>query len=227
MVNFINQSVYPVSVTCPTIDVNPEEHIVAIARVSSSRENKTEEPEKLINYLIKNKHWSPFEQVDIAYEIVTTRAIGTQLLRHRSFTFQEFSQRYAQVHEAIMPEIRRQADKNRQSSEEVFDPNLSFIFENNPPYEDKASYFVKKHIENAFTLYNELIGVGVAKECARNVLPMCAATKIYMKGSLRSWIHFLDVRLDAHAQKEIQELAQEIYADLKSVFPHTFSAIYG
>lgn len=230
MVTFVNQSVKRVSLTRPVDEVyqhdsdgfihqgiTPEQLIVQIARVSSSRQDKTEEPEKLINYLIKNKHWSPFEQVDIAYEIVTTRAIGTQLLRHRSFTFQEFSQRYAKVNEAIMPEIRKQADKNRQSSEEVFNPELHTF---------SSSSLIEDIIKNSFKIYDGLIAAGVAKECARNILPMCTATKIYMKGSLRSWLHFLDVRLDSHAQKEIQELAQSIFADLKDVFPNVISAYY-
>ena len=242
MLTFVNQSVKRVSLTHPVDEVyqhdsdnfishglTPEQLIVKIARVSSSRQDKTEEPEKLINYLIKNKHWSPFEQVDIAYEIVTTRAIGTQLLRHRSFTFQEFSQRYAQVHEVIMPEIRKQADKNRQSSEEVFDPEIKVLVHDSEVEYAKlpAAMAVTLLIEHAKAVYDGLLEAGVAKECARNILPMCAATKIYMKGSLRSWLHFLDVRLDSHAQKEIQELAQEIYADLKSVFPNVLTAYYG
>lgn len=200
--------------------VTPEAelNIVRIARVSSSREDKDEAPEGLINYLIKNKHWSPFEHSSMTIEIKTSKAIGIQLLRHRSFTFQEFSQRYAKVTEIEPIEIRRQADKNRQSSEEVFDPRLPDGYYNAPnhsglsshPLMSNASILIEEYIDEGQKLYNALIDADVAKECARMILPMATSTTIYMTGTIRSWIHFLEIRDDAHAQKEVQLIAKEI-----------------
>lgn len=200
-----------------SITPNAEVNIVEIARVSSSRTDKSENPEGLINYLIKNKHWSPFEHSFLTFEIVTSKAIGIQLLRHRSFTFQELSQRYAQVDDYEPIEIRRQAEKNRQSSDEVFDPIIltNVPFRDSDPGEAKralASELVKEHMDKSFALYEMLIMVGVAKECARMVLPMATQTTIYMTGSVRSWIHMLEIRDDAHAQKEVQVIAKEIKA---------------
>lgn len=198
-----------------SITPNAEVNIVEIARVSSSREDKSEKPEGLINYLIKNKHWSPFQHSYLTFEIVTSKAIGIQLLRHLSFTFQEFSQRYAKV-EAIEPiELRRQADKNRQSSEEVFDPIITYnVMEGGKQVEitSRAAFAVEKVIELCKAVYEGLLEAGVAKECARMILPMATQTTIYMTGSVRSWIHFLAIRDDEHAQKEIQLIAKEIKA---------------
>lgn len=196
-------------VTLKTITPDAEINIVEIARVSSSRLDKSEKPEGLISYLIKNKHWSPFEHSFLTFEIVTSKAIGIQLLRHRSFTFQEFSQRYAKV-EAIEPiELREQAISNRQSSTEIFNPRLSL---DNPdfPCEGYASEVISNTIEYLKDLYQDLLRAGVAKECARMILPMATQTTIFMTGSIRSWIHFLDIRDDGHAQKEAQEIAREI-----------------
>lgn len=189
-----------------SITPNAELNIVEIARVSSTRQDKSEKPEGLLNYLIKHKHWSPFEHSYITFEIETSKAIGIQLLRHRSFTFQEFSQRYAIVTEMEPIEIRRQAEKNRQSSEEVFDP---ITYDSNFKGE-LASWRISSFLEEAQELYNSLIGAGVAKECARMILPMTTKTTIYMTGSIRSWIHFLEIRDDTHAQKEVQLIAKEM-----------------
>lgn len=193
-------------VTLKAITPNIEQTIVEIARVSSSRTDKSENPEPLINHLIKNNHWSPFEHGMITMEIVTSKAIGIQLLRHRSFTFQEFSQRYAKVTEIEPIEIRRQAVKNRQSSEEVFDPLLKNSFGN----DTRASVEVINIINQSQYLYEKLLNVGVAKECARMVLPMATQTTIYMSGTVRSWIHLLAIRDDSHAQLEIQLIAKEM-----------------
>jgi len=196
-------------VTLKTITPNAEINIVEIARVSSSRLDKSEKPEGLISYLIKNKHWSPFEHSFLTFEIVTSKAIGIQLLRHRSFTFQEFSQRYAKV-EAIEPiELRQQGVTNRQSSTEIFNPFIRF---RPVAHETKfrASDAINMILERVQELYEDLLKSGVAKECARMILPMATQTTIYMTGSIRSWIHFLDIRDDAHAQKEAQEIAREI-----------------
>lgn len=201
-----------------SITPNAETNIVEIARVSSSRADKTEKPEGLINYLIKNKHWSPFEHSYLTFEIVTSKAIGIQLLRHRSFTFQEFSQRYAKV-EAIEPiELRLQAASNRQSSTEVCNPDL-IEYEDVPYQEGTAKMEVSRrpalsaiedYLNHGKELYNRLLEAGVAKECARMVLPMATQTTLYMTGSIRGWIHFLEIRDDAHAQLEAQLIAKEI-----------------
>lgn len=184
---------------------NAEETIVEIARVSSKRTDKKAKPEGLINYLIKHKHWSPFEHASMTLEIDTSKAIGIQLIRHRSFTFQEFSQRYQDVNllgDMFEPiELRKQAEDNRQSSTEAFDPVMSLS-------NKKASYIIETYLKASAALYNELLDAGVARETARMILPLCTKTKIYMTGTLRSWIHFFDLRDDAHAQKEIQEIAK-------------------
>ena len=193
-------------VTLKTVSPNIEQVIVEIARVSSTREDKSENPAGLINYLINNRHWSPFEHGFITMEIVTSKAIGIQLLRHRSFTFQEFSQRYAKVTEIEPIEIRRQAIKNRQSSEEVFNPSIKVTEGIN----FKATEIVDNLLNHSLNVYNKLIEAGVAKECARMVLPMATQTTIYMTGNVRSWLHLLSVRDDSHAQKEIQLIAKEM-----------------
>lgn len=193
-------------VSLKSITPDAELNIVEIARVSSSRVDKTEKPEGLIGYLIKNKHWSPFEHSFLTFEIVTSKAIGIQLLRHRSFTFQEFSQRYAKVETIEQIEIREQAATNRQSSTEIFDPQV-------PGFDGKgykASEVLYYCLEGIQMVYEQLLEAGVAKECARMILPMATQTTIFMTGSIRSWIHFLDIRDDGHAQKEAQEIAREI-----------------
>jgi thymidylate synthase (FAD) len=209
-------------VSLKSITPDAEKNIVEIARVSSTRQNKSEKIEGLINYLIKHKHWSPFEHSYMTVEIVTSKAIGIQLLRHRSFTFQEFSQRYAEVVELEDFELRRQAEKNRQSSEEVFDP---IITDSTTRKSMEASIVVKAWLAQSMRLYKELIAQGVAKECARMVLPMCTQTTIYMTGSIRSWIHFLQIRDDEHAQKEIQLIAQEIKKLFKERLPTISKAL--
>lgn len=192
-----------------SITPNAEVNIVEIARVSSSRKDKTEKPEGLINYLIKNFHFSPLEHSFITFEITTSKAIGIQLLRHRSFTFQEFSQRYSTVTSFEPIELRKQATNNRQSSEEVFNPivNMKSPVEY---YEKPANEMIDNLLSHINDMYESLLEAGVARECARMILPMCSSTTIYMTGSIRSWIHFLAIRDDEHAQKEIQLIAKEI-----------------
>lgn len=197
-------------VSLKSITPDAELNIVEIARVSSSRVDKTEKPEGLISYLIRNKHWSPFEHSFLTFEIITSKAIGIQLLRHRSFTFQEFSQRYAVVENIEQFEIREQAATNRQSSTEVFDPCISSSYREGKYEGQQLSIVLDKFIDIGQQLYKEMIKLGVAKECARMILPMATQTTIFMTGSIRSWIHFLDIRDDAHAQKEAQEIAREI-----------------
>ena len=218
-------------VNLKTITPDIENIIVEIARVSSSRKDKTEKPEGLINYLIKNNHWSPFECGYITFEIETSKAIGIQLLRHRSFTFQEFSQRYQEVGKVSEDgmfepiELRKQADNNRQSSEEVFEPELPNMVDimviavgSDSTYYP-ASDIIDSYLEGCQNMYEILLKSGVAREQARMVLPMCTKTRIYMTGSVRSWIHFLSIRDDAHAQKEIQLIAKDIKRQLVDNLP--------
>ena len=192
------------------ITPDAERHIVEVARVSSSRENKKENYESLIKYLIMHKHWSPFEHSYMTFEIETSKAIAIQLLRHRSFTFQEFSQRYQDVNqlgEMFEPiELRYQASNNRQSSTEPVE---------NSVLDGK----VKMVLAACEQLYNNLIECGVSRETARMVLPMATKTKIHMTGSVRSWIHFLDIRDDTHAQLEIQMVAKIIKAIFAEQLP--------
>lgn len=195
-----------------------EMHIVEVARVSSSRTDKKSKPEGLLSYLVRHKHWSPFEHSYATFEIETSKAIGIQLIRHRSFTFQEFSQRYQDVNhmgdifESV--ELRSQAEDNRQSSVDVINPKIDFKYP-----KINASAVINNHLKDAHELYNKLLEAGVARETARMVLPLCTKTKIHMTGSLRSWIHFLELRDDPHAQKEIQEIAKEIKQQFADKFP--------
>lgn len=189
-----------------------EDIIVYAARVSSTRDDKFESPEGLLKYCIKNKHWSVFETPSITFEIETSRTIGRQLLRHRSATFQEFSQRYSEVPGFEDVELRVQASKNRQSSTYQFNPMMYGL-------EISAQELVSDYLEKGRELYKDLINVGVAKESARFILPECAKTTMYMTNNLRNWIHFLQVRDDEHAQKEVRDIAIEIKKVLKDYFP--------
>jgi len=204
-----------------------EKNIVEIARVSSSRIDKTEAPEGLINYLIKHKHWSPFEHGFMTLEITTSKAIAIQYLRHRSFTFQEFSQRYAKVTKLEPVEFRKQAETNRQSSTDfMFDiahAKDGFIEVMNCENSSlgELGEEVSEILDASLEMYHKLLGEGVAKECARMVLPMCTETTLYMSGPIRSWIHMMDIRDDAHAQKEAQLIAREC----KKIFIEQFPLI--
>lgn len=210
------------------INITPdaEKHIAEVARVSSSRQNKREDYEGLIRYLIRHKHWSPFEHAYATFEIETSKAIGIQLIRHRSFTFQEFSQRYqdvsridSNIFEDI--ELRVQAKDNRQSSTDAFEDKIQveggYI---------SVSELIEAHLNNSKRLYRMLLSEGVARETARMLLPMCTKTKIHMTGNIRSWIHFIELRDDEHAQKEIQEIARAIKNNLIYELPNIFKALY-
>jgi thymidylate synthase (FAD) len=169
--------------------------------------------------LVRHKHWSPFEHGHATFEIETSKAIGIQLIRHRSFSFQEFSQRYQDVNrlDTIFEpiELRSQCEDNRQSSTEVVNPRINF-----GDYRSlSASQAIKSHLEKSHELYNKLLEAGVAREQARMVLPLATTTKIHMTGSIRSWVHFLELRDDEHAQKEIQLIAKEIKKHFKEQFP--------
>lgn len=197
-------------------ELTPEQLIVYIARVSNpSNQLNHGTADKLLAYLTKMKHWSPFEMVDMTVEIVTSRAIAQQILRHRSFSFQEFSQRYAKALEMEPVQLRLQAEKNRQSSTDVTDPILD-----SSSYYGPASVIIKQHLDDCQQLYNELLEKGVAKECARMVLPLTTQTRIYMKGSIRSWIHYLQIRCDEHVQLEHREIALAIRDIFAAEFPN-------
>lgn len=208
-----------ISMTQPLIEgvSTPEELVVYTARVSNPENQlNMETADRLLNYLIKHKHWSPFEMVDITVEIKTSRAIAAQILRHRSFSFQEFSQRYSEVQDFELVELRRAGATNRQSSMEVFNPTIHNV---------SATKMVKNHIAEGQRLYNNLLANGVAKECARMVLPLTVGTTLYMKGSLRSWLHYLQIRCDEHTQLEHREIALNILELFRDEFPNVIKAI--
>jgi len=216
-------------VTLLNVTPNAEDHIVEVARVSSSRKDKKSKPEGLLRYLVQHKHWSPFEHGHATFEIETSKAIGIQLIRHRSFSFQEFSQRYQDVNrlgDIFEPlELRAQCEDNRQSSTEIINPNLQRELNGGGVKPYPAKQVIKKHFEAAHTLYNDLLEAGVAREQARMVLPLNTTTKIHMTGSIRSWVHFLELRDDDHAQKEIQLVAQEIKKYFIKEFPIISSSL--
>lgn len=191
-------------------------HIGHIARVSNWDARLGDPVEKLIGYLIRNKHWSPFEMANICVEIETTRDIARQILRHRSFHFQEFSQRYAAVRQdkPIYATARLQDTKNRQNSIEVEDPML----------QDNFVFWQNKVWDVCWLAYNACLKLGIAKELARKLLPEgLTQTRMYMNGTVRDWFHYLNVRLwTPGTQKEHQDLAQEIFNAVREVAPITF-----
>jgi thymidylate synthase (FAD) len=196
------------------ISITPEAEklILSCARVSSDQSN---ESVGLIKYLIRNKHWSPFEMAGAVAEIRTSRTIAHQILRHRSFSFQEFSQRYAQATNVIIYQGRTQATENRQSSVDDLSQNTQLWWVN-----------AQKDIHKKSTeLYREAIKRGIAKECARFVLPEATETKLYMSGTIRSWIHYFDLRCDEHTQLEHREIALELREDLTESLPTIAEAL--
>lgn len=208
-------SVKLVSITHPKMDglKTAEELISYCARVSNpSNQMNMDSSSKLISYLIKHKHWSPFEMVDMTVAIVTRRSIAAQILRHRSFSFQEFSQRYSTATDVQQIELRKQGKTNRQSSEEIIlDSTLSKMVDN--------------HLEKSKELYQYLIDEGVSRETARDVLPLATETTMYMKGSIRSWIHYLDLRCSQDTQLEHRHIADNIKDIFKENFPNIFLAL--
>lgn len=201
-----------------------EESLVHIARASSQRVDKTENQAGLINFLIKNNHWSPFEHSFMTVEIKTSKAIAIQLLRHRSFTFQEFSQRYAKVNKMEAVDLRRQAVENRQSSTDTIGMIVMgefYLHEEASKEEHALVEEFSRVLDQTQDFYNRMIDAGVAKECARMILPMCTETTLYMTGPIRSWIHMLDLRDHSHAQLEAQLIAKEI----KNIFIDQFPIV--
>ena len=200
-------------------DFSAEDLIVYIARVSNPENQMNRETSsKLISYLINHKHWSPFEMVDVTFEIKTSRAIAAQILRHRSFSFQEFSQRYSRVNEYESIQLRLQGDKNRQVGEEII-PVIS-------QQHTILSNLIQETIKSAEHCYEMLLRNGIAKEVARMVLPLTTQTTLYMKGSLRSWIHYVNLRAGKDTQKEHRQVAEQIKNRLITIFP-TISVALG
>jgi len=190
-----------------------------VARVSNPANQENPNVAGLLKYCIKHNHWSVFEQSFMTLEIETTRAIAAQILRHRSFTFQEFSQRYADsslLAETIpVPELRRQDTKNRQNSIDDID---SFTIQ-------KYQMLIQDHFRRAMSLYQTMLDEGIAKECARNVLPLCTPTRIYMSGSCRSWIHYINLRSANGTQKEHMDIANACKEIFKEHFPTCAEAL--
>ena len=182
------------------ITANPEQTMAYIARVSNPSNQDNENYAGLLRYCIKHQHWSVFEQSSMTLEIETTRGLAAQVLRHRSFTFQEFSQRYADSNllgEIELPELRRQDTKNRQNSIDDLDPEVV----------EKLEKQMNTLFSSSLALYNQMLESGVAKECARFVLPLATPTRLYMTGSCRSWIHYIQLRSAHGTQKEHMDIA--------------------
>jgi len=201
-----------------TLDT-PEELIAYCARVSSpdNQDNKST-ADKLLKYCIRNSHWSIFEMVDATIEIVCTRDIGRQILRHRSFSFQEFSQRYAEAINFTRGEARLQDTKNRQNSIEIVDKELRDLWEE---MQTDVLILAKKH-------YKHALNMGIAKEVARKILPEgLTKSRMYMKGSLRSWLHYCDLRRGNGTQKEHRLIADRCWGILSKEFPSVFSVVEG
>jgi len=203
------------SVKLISVTPDAEKMMAYVARVSNPNNQENPNYAKLLGYCIKHNHWSVFEQAFMTLELETTRGVAAQVLRHRSFTYQEFSQRYADssllAKKIPLPELRRQDTKNRQNSIDDIDPFTSQKFE----------MLMQQHFSQAMDLYQRMLDEGIAKECARFVLPLACPTKIYMTGSVRSWIHYIDLRSANGTQKEHMNLA----LGAKEIFCEQFPAV--
>jgi thymidylate synthase (FAD) len=202
------------------IEQNAQEVISYIARVSNpNNQLNFESAAGLLRYCIKHEHWSIFEHAFMTLEINTTRGIAAQILRHRSFTFQEFSQRYADTNllsdKSLVPDLRRQDTKNRQNSIDDFGDYVKLGMQGE----------IAKYFEQGQNLYNSLLDKGVAKECARFVLPLATPTRIYMTGSCRSWIHYISLRSANGTQKEHMNIAESCKEIFKQEFPSVSEAM--
>jgi len=201
-----------------TVTPDAEKQMGYIARVSNPNNQSNPAVAGLLGYCIKHGHWSVFEQAHMTVEIETTRGIAAQILRHRSFTFQEFSQRYANTNmlgKIDVPDLRSQDHKNRQNSIDDI------------PQAQKARLQgqIERYFAEGLDLYNELIREGIAKECARFVLPLATPTRIYMTGSVRSWIHYIDLRSAHGTQKEHMDIVKEVRDIFKKEFPVCTNAL--
>ena len=203
------------------VSVTPdaEKHMAYCARVSNPNNQDNDKFSGLLKYCINHQHWSIFEQATMTLEINTTRGIAAQILRHRSFTYQEFSQRYADssllADDIPLPELRRQDTKNRQNSIDDIDPFTRQRYE----------ILIQKHFREAMDLYQEMLDEGIAKECARFVLPLATPTRLYMTGSVRSWIHYIDLRSANGTQKEHMDIAEECKKIFVEQFPTCAEAL--
>lgn len=203
------------SVKLISVTPDAEKTIAYCARVSNPKNQDNAESSKLLKYCIEHGHWSIYEMASMVLEINTSRGIAAQILRHRSFSFQEFSQRYADAsllnEEISVPDLRRQDNKNRQNSIDDMDNMLKM----------KYNVLIREHFAKAKALYDNMIKDGVAKECARFVLPLATPTKLYMSGSVRSWIHYIHLRSGHGTQKEHMDIANQC----KSIFIEQFPNI--
>ncbi|MAO74957.1 MAG: thymidylate synthase (FAD) [Chloroflexi bacterium] len=207
----------PIKLVSVTADA--EQHMAYVARVSNPKNQNNDKFAGLLKYCIKHGHWSVFEQAFMTIEINTTRGLAAQILRHRSFTFQEFSQRYADTNlldtKIDVPDLRSQDGKNRQNS--IDDIPVS--------KKENLQSKIATHFADAMHLYNELIQEGVAKECARFVLPLATPTRIYMTGNVRSWIHYIDLRSANGTQKEHMDVAKGVKEIFIEQFPNVSEAL--
>jgi len=202
-----------------TVTPDAEKHIAYCARVSNPKNQENESIAGLLKYCIKHQHWSIFEQAFMTLEIETTRGLAAQILRHRSFTYQEFSQRYADSNllgNIELPELRRQDDKNRQNSIDNLDPKIV----------EKLNRQMNTLFSSAYSLYNQMLEAGVAKECARFVLPLATPTRLYMSGTVRSWLHYIELRTGHGTQKEHKDIANACKGIFSEQFPTIASAMW-
>jgi len=207
------------SVKLISVTPDAEQTMAYVARVSNPNNQENPNYAKLLGYCIKHNHWSVFEQSFMTLEIETTRGLAAQILRHRSFTYQEFSQRYADsslLAETIpLPELRRQDTKNRQNSIDDIDPFVRQEFQ----------IKMQKHFKEGMKLYQEMLDASIAKECARFVLPLATPTRLYMSGSCRSWIHYITLRSANGTQKEHMDIAEECKKIFIEQFPTCAEAL--
>ena len=207
--------------TVKLVSVTPdaEKHMAYVARVSNPKNQDNEKFAGLLKYCIQHGHWSVFEQAHMTVEIETTRGLAAQILRHRSFTYQEFSQRYADsslLGDSIpLPQLRRQDTKNRQNSIDDIDPLMQQDFE----------IKMQRHFVDGMKLYKEMLEAGIAKECARFVLPLATPTRLYMTGSCRSWIHYINLRSSHGTQKEHTEIVKQCKKIFVEQFPSVAEAL--
>ena len=202
-----------------SITPDAEKTMAYVARVSNPKNQDNEKFAGLLKYCIKHNHWSVFEQSHMTLEIETTRGLAAQILRHRSFTYQEFSQRYADVsyirEDIPLPELRSQDEKNRQNSIDDVDPAVVQRFNNE----------MRKHFDSSIDLYKSMLHAGIAKESARFVLPLATPTRLYMTGSCRSWVHYIDLRSAHGTQKEHMDIANACRAIFVEQFPAVSEAL--
>ena len=207
------------SVKLVTVTPEAEKTMGYVARVSNPNNQDNPKVAGLLKYCIKHNHWSVFEQAHMTVEISTTRGLAAQILRHRSFTYQEFSQRYADsslLGDTIpLPELRSQDTKNRQNSIDDVDPFVNQDFQ----------LKMQRHFVDGMKLYKEMLEAGIAKECARFVLPLATPTRLYMTGSVRSWIHYIDLRSAHGTQKEHMNLVENVRSIFTEQFPTVAEAL--